>query len=134
MYKLKKILALIMAVLMIAGCCSAAMAKESLVEDLTEYPIIFVPGYATSNLYYYDENGEEQPIWGTDPISQITGGSSGDRAKVLAEAAAEFIATGEADKLAKELNVGFRGSKKEPPYRRLEYMVPPTRIELVSKP
>jgi hypothetical protein len=108
MFKVKKILALIMAVLMIAGCCSSAMAKESLVEDLTEYPIIFVPGFATSNLYYYDENGEEQPIWGTDPIGQITGGSSGDRAKILASAAAEFIATGEADTLAKELNVGFK--------------------------
>ena len=105
---MKKFLALLMTVIIMAGCCSAVLAADALVEDVTEYPIIFVPGFATSNLYCYDENGDEKPIWGTDPLGQITGGSSGDRAKILASAAAEFIATGEADTLAKELNVGFK--------------------------
>ncbi len=105
---MKKIIAFLIAIIMIAGCCFAAMASDSIVEDVTDYPIIFVPGFATSNLYYYDENGVEQPIWGTDPLGQITSGSNSERAKILAAAAAEFLATGEADTLAKELNVGFK--------------------------
>ena len=105
---MKKIIAVLMAVIMIAGCSSWAMATDSFGDNVTEYPVIFVPGFATSNLYYYDENAVEQPIWGTDLLGQITGGSNSERAKILAAAAAEFIATGEADTLAKELNVGFK--------------------------
>ncbi len=106
---MKKIIATMLGVLMIFSCISVAFAADSkIVEDLTEYPIIFVPGYATSNFYYIDENGEEKPVWGTDPLQQIIDGSSGDRAGILAKAAAEFVATGEADTLAKELGVGFR--------------------------
>lgn len=106
---MKKILAAMMAILIISGCISVSFAAASkTVEELTEYPIIFVPGYATSNFYCIDENGNQKPVWGTDPIQQILDGSSGDRAKVLAKAAADFIATGEADLLAKELGVGFR--------------------------
>ena len=106
---MKKILAVMLSILMIFSCVSVSFAAESKwVDDLTEYPIIFVPGYATSTFYYIDENGEEKPVWGTDPLQQIMDGSSGDRAGVLAKAAAEFVATGEADTLAKELGVGFR--------------------------
>ena len=106
---MKKILAVMLGILMIFSCISVAFAAESKTDDeLTEYPIIFVPGYATSNIYYLDENGEKKPIWGTDPLQQIVDGSSGDRAGILAKAAAEFVATGEANTLAKELGVGFR--------------------------
>ncbi len=106
---MKKLLAVLLGILMIFSCISVSFAADSdIVEDLTEYPIIFVPGYATSNFYCIDENGNEKPVWGTDPLQQIIDGSNGDRASILAKAAAEFIATGEADTLAKELGVGFR--------------------------
>lgn len=106
---MKKIIALLLSVLIICGfVCISAAADDRVQEDVTEYPIIFVPGFATSNFYCIDENGNQKPVWGTDPFQQIIDGSSGDRAGVLAKAAAEFIATGEADTLAKELSVGFR--------------------------
>ena len=105
---MKKFISVLLSILIVFTCASAAFADNALVEDLTEYPIIFVPGYATTNFYCIDENGNEKPVWGTDPLGQITSGSSGDRASVLAKAAAEFVKTGEADTLAKELGVGFR--------------------------
>ena len=106
---MKKIFAVVLGILMIFSCISVAFAADSdIVEDMTEYPIIFVPGFATSNFYCIDENGNEKPVWGTDTLGQITEGSNSERAKILAKAAAEFIATGEADTLAKELGVGFR--------------------------
>lgn len=105
---MKKIISVLLSILIIFSCASFAFADDALVEDVTEYPIIFVPGYASTHFYCIDENGNEKPVWGTDPLGQILDGSSGDRASVLAKAAAEFIATGEADTLAKELGVGFR--------------------------
>lgn len=104
---MKKIISLLLSILIVFGCASVAFA-DNLVEDVTDYPIIFVPGYASTNFYCIDENGNEKPVWGTDPLGQITSSSSSDRAKVLVKAAAEFVATGEADTLAKELGVGFR--------------------------
>lgn len=105
---MKKFISVLLSILIVFTCASAAFADNALVEDVTDYPIIFVPGYASTNFYCIDENGNEKPVWGTDPLGQITSGSSGDRAAILAKAAAEFVATGEADTLAKELGVGFR--------------------------
>ena len=104
---MKKILCVLLSLIIISGCAATAFAAD-LVEDVTEYPIIFVPGYASTHFYCIDENGNEKPVWGTDPLGQITSGSSSERAGILAKAAAEFLATGEADTLAKELGVGFR--------------------------
>lgn len=105
---MKKLITLLVVAVMLMGCVSISFAAENkLVDEMTEYPIIFVPGFATSNLYYYDENGEEQPIWGTDPLGQITDNTEKDRLKILAAGAAEFLAKGDADALAKELNYGF---------------------------
>lgn len=105
---MKKIISVIMIAIMLIGCASSAFANSTSVEEITEYPIIFVPGFATSNLYYYDENGEEKPIWGTDPLGQITDNIEKDRLDILTSVAAEFLTTGDADALAKELNYGFR--------------------------
>ena len=104
---MKKFLSVLLSLIIVFGCSSTALAGN-LVEDVTEYPIIFVPGYASTNFYCIDENGNEKPVWGTDPLGQITSNSSTERAGILAKAAAEFLATGEADTLAKELGVGFR--------------------------
>lgn len=105
---MKKFLSVLLSILVVFTCASVAFAEDALVEDVTEYPIIFVPGYASTHFYCIDENGNEKPVWGTDPLGQIVDGSSGGRAGILAKAAAEFVATGEADTLAKELGVGFR--------------------------
>ncbi len=106
---MKKIIAVMLGILIVFSCVSVSFAAaEKSSDKITDYPIIFVPGYATSNIYCIDENGNEKPVWGTDPLGQIMDNSNSDRAKILAKAAAEFLATGEADTLAKELGVGFR--------------------------
>ena len=68
---MKKIISLLLSILIVFGCASVAFA-DNLVEDVTDYPIIFVPGYASTNFYCIDENGNEKPVWGTDPLGQIT--------------------------------------------------------------
>ena len=56
---MKKLITLLVVAVMLMGCVSISFAAENkLVDEMTEYPIIFVPGFATSNLYYYDENGD----------------------------------------------------------------------------
>lgn len=105
---MKKILCALLSAIIILGCVSVSFAaQEKLVEDVTEYPIIFVPGYATSNFYSLDENGNEKPLWGTDPLGQIVDNSSSERAAAIAKQVAAFAATGDADGLAKVLNEGF---------------------------
>lgn len=37
------------------------------VDEVTQYPIIIVPGYSGSALRYVDENGDEEHIWGITP-------------------------------------------------------------------
>ncbi len=106
---MKKLLSILLIILIVFGCMSISLAAEGkLVEDVTEYPIIFVPGYATSNFYSLDENGNEKPLWGTDPLGQIINNSSPERAAAIAKEVAAFMATGDADGLAKVLNDGFR--------------------------
>lgn len=41
--------------------------SSSAKDDITEYPIIIVPGYSGSALKYIDENGTEEHIWGFTP-------------------------------------------------------------------
>lgn len=106
---MKKMFCVLLSALIIFACMSISLAaEERLVEDVTEYPIIFVPGYATSNFYSLDENGNEKPLWGTDPLGQIVDNSSSERAAAIAKEVAAFVATGEADGLAKVLNDGFK--------------------------
>ena len=56
---MKKILCVLLSLIIISGCAATAFAAD-LVEDVTEYPIIFVPGYASTHFYCIDENGNEK--------------------------------------------------------------------------
>ncbi len=61
---MKKILAMLLAVLMVVSMftVSAAAAKEK--EEWTKYPVILVPGYTSTAMYTIDENGEKVMFWG----------------------------------------------------------------------
>ena len=106
---MKKILSIMLCLVMMVTCMSLSFAaQDSTIEDISEYPVIIVPGFTASTFYCIDENGNQKPVWGTDPLGQITGNSSSERAMAIAKEAAKFVATGDADGLAKELNEGFK--------------------------
>lgn len=61
----KKILALIMSVVMMFTMFSAiAGAVYQLTDDITDYPVIIVPGYSGSELVMINDDGTETQIWG----------------------------------------------------------------------
>ena len=63
----KKILALIMSVVMMFTMFSAiAGAAYEVKGEITEYPVIIVPGYSGSELVMVNDDGTETQIWGLD--------------------------------------------------------------------
>ncbi len=61
----KKVFALVMSVVMIFTAFSAtAGAVYQLDNDITEYPVIIVPGYSGSELVMINDDGTETQIWG----------------------------------------------------------------------
>ncbi len=106
---MKKILSFLLCAVMIFALGAVAFAADdSSAENLSDYPVIIVPGFTASTFYCIDENGNQKPVWGTDPLGQITSNSSKERALAIAKEAAKFAVTGDADGLAKVLNDGFK--------------------------
>ncbi len=61
----KKIFALIMSIVMMFTMFSAiAGAVYQLTDDITDYPVIIVPGYSGSELVMVNDDGTETQIWG----------------------------------------------------------------------
>ncbi|MBQ4207115.1 MAG: hypothetical protein II621_02295, partial [Clostridia bacterium] len=67
---LKRLWALLLCVLLALSVLPAALAAEAEKREYSQYPCIVVPGYSSSGLYRYDENGEKVWVWGvqTDEI------------------------------------------------------------------
>jgi ATP synthase F1 delta subunit len=106
---MKKIVSLLLcAVLML--CCVSVVSAANVGSDknISDYPVVIVPGFTSSTFYCIDETGNQKPVWGTDPLGQITSNSSKERALAIAKEAAKFAVTGDADGLAKVLNDGFK--------------------------
>lgn len=105
---MKKILAALLAVIMVLCAFPMAYAAQEEAAELTKYPVIMVPGYTASSYYRIDEaTGEKVMVWG-DPLGQVTSGAQdGMLEKILAEAA-KFFVTGDATELARILGEGFR--------------------------
>lgn len=66
----KFICILLCVVLTVIGCGGAAFAAIDEKSEISEYPVIIVPGYSGSALVMTDENGEVSDVWGlsTDDI------------------------------------------------------------------
>lgn len=66
---MKKLLCLLMSVIILLCVCQTALAALE-TRDLTENPIIVVPGYSATQMYYINANGEKEHAWGvrTDEI------------------------------------------------------------------
>ncbi len=52
--------------MIVLSCCSSVMAAGEVKGDLTEYPVIIVPGYSSTNLYYGDSLETGEAVWGLD--------------------------------------------------------------------
>lgn len=60
---MKKTLSVLLAIIMIFGMCCFAYAVNAEQKEKSSYPLILVPGYSSSRLYYTDENGEKVMVW-----------------------------------------------------------------------
>lgn len=106
--KMIKVICIIMAGLMILSACAVLLQVFAVEErdNLTEYPVIMVPGYSSSELCRVDENGEVVHVWG-DAFGQA-GAEIGDNlGGVIADAGA-FLLAGQVEPIAKRLGEGFQ--------------------------
>lgn len=62
----KKILSVFLCIVMVILTCSAAVSGIEKEVELTEYPVIMVPGYSSSTLLKINEDGSEEQVWGLD--------------------------------------------------------------------
>lgn len=58
---MKKVISLLLSFILIFTTIAIGVSAN---DDITDYPIIIVPGYSGSALRYVDENGNEEHIWG----------------------------------------------------------------------
>lgn len=64
---MKKFMCLVLCVVMaISGCLFNAAALGEVKGDITDYPVIIVPGYSSTDLYYGDSLETGERVWGLD--------------------------------------------------------------------
>ncbi len=64
---MKKLLCIILSLVMIISSCSlVASAAGEVTAEPSEYPVIIVPGYSSTNLYYGDSLETGESVWGLD--------------------------------------------------------------------
>lgn len=64
---MKKFICLLLCVALTVSCCLFnATALGEVKGDLTEYPVIIVPGYSSTDLYYGDSLETGERVWGLD--------------------------------------------------------------------
>lgn len=98
---MKRIIAFILVVIM----CITVMAPATVAVGEEEiYPLVVVPGYSSSSMYKYNENGEKEHVWGVD-VNEIL-------ERVIVRAVdlgidIGALAQGDAKKLAKDIGEEF---------------------------
>ncbi len=103
---MKKIIAVLLTALMLFTLCSQGVFAAYELNELTEYPVIMVPGYSSSELYRVDENGETVHVWG-DAFGQIGSAVGGNLGGIIADAST-FLLAGNVEPIAKRLGEGFQ--------------------------
>lgn len=64
---MKKLLCIILSVVMvISSTCFLATAAGEVEGEISDYPVIIVPGYSSTNLYYGDSLETGESVWGLD--------------------------------------------------------------------
>lgn len=103
---MKKVLAVLLSVLIMFSVCSAGVYGAYEISELTEYPVIMVPGYSSSELYRLDENGEVVHVWG-DAFGQAMPEVEANLGGIISDAAT-FLLAGDVEPIAKRLGEGFQ--------------------------
>ncbi|MBQ6600356.1 MAG: hypothetical protein IIX36_01810 [Clostridia bacterium] len=103
---MKKIVAVLLTALMLFSLCSAGALAAAEIKELTEYPVIMVPGYSSSELYRLDENGEVVHVWG-DAFGQAMPEVEANLGGIIADMGT-FLLAGDVDPIAKRLGEGFQ--------------------------
>lgn len=106
MEKMKKIIAVLLTALMLFTLCSVGAYGAWYDMELSDYPVIMVPGYSSSELYRLDENGEVVHVWG-DAFGQIGSAAEGKLGGIIADAGT-FLLAGNVKPIAKRLGEGFQ--------------------------
>lgn len=102
---MKKILAVLLTVIMLFSACSTGAFAAFETKKLTEYPVIMVPGYSSSELYRLDENGEVVHVWG-DAFGQAGPEVKANLGGIIADLGT-FLIAGKVEPIAKRLGEGF---------------------------
>lgn len=95
----------IIAFILVAIMCITVMAPATVAVGEEEiYPLVVVPGYSSSSMYKYNENGEKEHVWGVD-VNEIL-------ERVIVRAVdlgidIGALAQGDAKKLAKDIGEEF---------------------------
>ena len=103
---MKKIISVLLTVLMLFSVCSTAVFAAAEIKELTEYPVIMVPGYSSSELYRLDENGEVVHVWG-DAFGQAMPEVESNLGGIIADMGT-FLLAGNVEPIAKRLGEGFQ--------------------------
>ena len=103
---MKKTIAVLLTALMLFGLCSVGAYGAWYDNELSDYPVIMVPGYSSSELYRLDENGEVVHVWG-DAFGQAMPEVESNLGEIIADAGT-FLLAGEVEPIAKRLGEGFQ--------------------------
>lgn len=103
---MKKTMAILLSVLLVFSVCSSGVYAAYEINELTEYPVIMVPGYSSSELYRLDENGEVVHVWG-DAFGQAMPEVEANLGGIIADAGT-FLLAGDVEPIAKRLGEGFQ--------------------------
>ena len=104
---MKKLTVFLLAVLMIFSVCSAGVYGAYEIKELTEYPVIMVPGYSSSELCRIDEEtGEVIHVWG-DAFGQALPQVEANLGGIIADMGT-FLLAGNVEPIAKRLGEGFQ--------------------------
>lgn len=103
---MKKIISVLLAVLMLFSAFSTGVFAAAEIRELTEYPVIMVPGYSSSELYRLDENGEVVHVWG-DAFGQAMPEVEANLGGIIADMGT-FLLAGNVEPIAKRLGEGFQ--------------------------
>lgn len=64
---MKKLLCVLLSVVMIVSSCGiVASAAGEVTAETSDYPVVIVPGYSSTNLYYGDSLEDGESVWGLD--------------------------------------------------------------------
>ena len=78
------------------------------ITNKTEYPVIVVPGFMSSELYKIDEEtGEKVTVWSWGAAADLVGGASSGNLGGIVSDFATYLLAGDVDPIAKRLGEGF---------------------------